>query len=116
MSVQMDLSSAARAVSGHVIGENVSFHGVSTDSRGVRPGELFVALRGERFDGHDFVATARERGAVAVMVDQPGAFAAGDRQQGQGVGMLAHLRARVPQHGQIAVPPLIGQREGGWVC
>ena len=73
MSVQMDLSSAARAVSGHVIGENVSFHGVSTDSRGVRPGELFEALRGDRFDGHDFVATARERGAAAVMVDVAGA-------------------------------------------
>ncbi|MNV55841.1 hypothetical protein D3C71_1480910 [compost metagenome] len=53
---------------------------------------------------------------MAVMVDQPRAFAAGDRQQGQGVGMLAHLGARVPKHGQIALPPLIGQREGGWVC
>ena len=58
MSVQMDLSGAARAVSGHAVGENVTFVGVSTDSRGVRPGELFVALRGERFDGHDFVAVA----------------------------------------------------------
>ena len=73
MSVQMDLSDAARAVSGHAVGENVTFVGVSTDSRGVRPGELFVALRGERFDGHDFVAVARERGAAAVMVDAAGA-------------------------------------------
>jgi hypothetical protein len=53
---------------------------------------------------------------MAIVVDQPRTFAAGDRQQGQGVGVLAHLRARVPQHGQIALPPLIGQREGGWVC
>jgi len=44
--------------------------GVCTDSRKLAPGELFVALRGERFDGHEFAATARERGAGAVMVER----------------------------------------------
>lgn len=44
-----------------------SVGGVSIDSRGVQPGELFVALRGPKHDGHDFVAPALERGA-AVMV------------------------------------------------
>lgn len=43
--------------------------GVSTDSRRVDPGQLYVALRGERFDGHDFVAQARQRGAAAVLVE-----------------------------------------------
>ena len=42
---------------------------VSTDSRRIAPGALYVALRGERFDGHDFVAAARAAGAVAVMVE-----------------------------------------------
>jgi UDP-N-acetylmuramoyl-tripeptide--D-alanyl-D-alanine ligase len=43
--------------------------GVSIDSRTVRPGELFVAIRGPRFDGHDFIAAAFERGAAAAVVD-----------------------------------------------
>jgi UDP-N-acetylmuramoyl-tripeptide--D-alanyl-D-alanine ligase len=42
---------------------------VGTDSRTVVPGQLFVALRGERFDGHDFVEAALGDGAAAVMVD-----------------------------------------------
>ncbi len=43
---------------------------VSTDSRQVSPGDLFVALAGERFDGHDHLAQAVSAGAVAVMVDR----------------------------------------------
>ncbi len=42
---------------------------VSTDSRTIRPGELFIALRGENFDGHDFVASAARAGAVGAIVD-----------------------------------------------
>jgi UDP-N-acetylmuramoyl-tripeptide--D-alanyl-D-alanine ligase len=42
-----------------------------TDSRAVRAGALFVALRGERADGHDFVAGARADGAVAALVSRP---------------------------------------------
>src|ERR1039458_7759159 len=42
--------------------------GYSIDSRTVAPGELFFAVRGERHDGHDFVAAAFERGAVAAVV------------------------------------------------
>lgn len=42
---------------------------VGTDSRAIVPGQLFVALRGERFDGHDFVEAALAAGAAAVMVD-----------------------------------------------
>jgi len=65
----MDLLAAARATAGTVVGDNVGFCGVSTDTRSIAPGELFVALRGEKFDGHDYVATAQERGAAAAVVD-----------------------------------------------
>src|SRR5580658_10056331 len=44
--------------------------GCSIDSRTVRPGELFFAVRGERLDGHDFVLAAVERGAVAAVVSR----------------------------------------------
>jgi len=44
--------------------------GYSIDSRTVAAGELFFAVRGERFDGHDFVAAAAERGAVAAVVSR----------------------------------------------
>jgi len=41
--------------------------GVSTDSRTIKPGQLFVALKGERFDGHDFIDKAVANGAAAVV-------------------------------------------------
>lgn len=44
--------------------------GYSIDSRTIVPGELFFAVRGERFDGHDFVAAAVERGAIAAVVSR----------------------------------------------
>ena len=66
MSVNMDVRSAAEAMSGSAVGENVAFAGVSTDSRTVATGELFFALRGDNFDGHQFIAAARERGAHRV--------------------------------------------------
>ena len=45
-------------------------HAVSTDSRSIEPGALFVALRGENFDGHRFVGTAAKRGAVGAIVER----------------------------------------------
>lgn len=44
---------------------------ISIDSRTIRPGDVFVALKGERFDGHAFVQTALEAGAVAAIVSDP---------------------------------------------
>lgn len=52
-----------------VVGDDVVVSDVTHDSRQVRPGALFVAIRGESFDGHDFVSDAVQRGASAVMVD-----------------------------------------------
>ncbi|WP_407276206.1 UDP-N-acetylmuramoyl-tripeptide--D-alanyl-D-alanine ligase [Halothiobacillus sp. DCM-1] len=45
--------------------------GVSTDTRSLAPGNLFFALKGARFDGHDHLAAAAERGAVAAVVSRP---------------------------------------------
>ncbi|OWY65619.1 UDP-N-acetylmuramoyl-tripeptide--D-alanyl-D-alanine ligase [cyanobacterium TDX16] len=42
---------------------------INTDTRSLKPGDIFVALRGEKFDGHGFVATAVEKGAIAAIVD-----------------------------------------------
>ncbi len=58
-----------------------SASGVSTDSRTLRGGDLFVAIRGPRFDGHDFVETAFAHGAAAAVVGRwplPGVFASRD--------------------------------------
>src|SRR5215469_7547263 len=48
--------------------------GYSIDSRTLAPGELFFAVRGEHFDGHDFVASAVERGAIAALVSRNRVF------------------------------------------
>src|SRR5204862_6466459 len=45
--------------------------GWSVDSRTVNPGDLFVAVRGERQDGHDHVGAAFEKGAIAAIVERP---------------------------------------------
>ncbi|HSW28250.1 MAG TPA: UDP-N-acetylmuramoyl-tripeptide--D-alanyl-D-alanine ligase [Longimicrobiales bacterium] len=49
------------------------YSGVSTDSRTVEPGDLYVALAGARFDGHDFLADALARGARGAVVSRPDA-------------------------------------------
>ncbi len=64
----MDTASAARVVAGRAVGANVRFLRVTTDSRDLHAGDLFVALKGERFDGHDFVPAALARGAAAALV------------------------------------------------
>src|SRR5215831_4203578 len=68
----MLLSQVARVVSGRpsrpLASETVT--GVSTDSRSIRAGDLFFALRGANFDAHDFLAQAFEKGAAAAIVDK----------------------------------------------
>ncbi|HXR56791.1 MAG TPA: Mur ligase domain-containing protein, partial [Casimicrobiaceae bacterium] len=66
----MDTAMAAGAVGGSVIGATVPFLRVTTDTRVLAPGDLFVALRGERFDGHDFVPQALSAGAAAALVER----------------------------------------------
>ncbi|WP_331984521.1 UDP-N-acetylmuramoyl-tripeptide--D-alanyl-D-alanine ligase [Chitinimonas sp.] len=67
----LSLAAAATALNATLRGEgSVAFARVGTDSRDVRPGDLFVALPGERFDGHDFVAAVLARGAVGALVQR----------------------------------------------
>ena len=66
----MMAQAAARVLHAEWCGEDVLFTGVSTDSRSVKSGDLFIALSGKNFDGHKFVAQAKDRGAVAAMVNQ----------------------------------------------
>ena len=66
----MSLREASAAIGARALGDDVRFSAVSTDSRMPSRGALFVALRGERFDGHRFLDAAREGGAAAAMVDE----------------------------------------------
>ncbi len=66
----MTLDEAARAVQGRVQGASVPFSGVTTDSRTVNAGDLFVALKGERFDGHAYVEEAARHGASAALTSR----------------------------------------------
>ena len=52
-----------------VIGGSLFITGVSSDTRTIEPGNLYIALKGERFDGHNYAAQAVEKGAVAVVVN-----------------------------------------------
>lgn len=68
--INMLLSEAASVTQAEVCGEDLRFTGCSTDSRTLRKNQLFIALRGERFDGHEFIDAAQKTGACAVMVDR----------------------------------------------
>ena len=69
--IMWTLAESIDQAGGRLLGTDVAYGGVVTDSRGDCRGQLFVALRGERFDGHDYVAKAAANGAAAAMVDHP---------------------------------------------
>jgi UDP-N-acetylmuramoyl-tripeptide--D-alanyl-D-alanine ligase len=101
----MTLAEAARALGATVVGSDTRFGSVSTDSRNIAAGALFVALRGERFDGHDYVGAARESGAAAAMVERVAGVSAqaagmpllvvGDAKLALGA-LARHWRSRFP--------------------
>lgn len=66
----MLLSQAANILGGTVIGADVRFSAVSTDSRAITQGDLFLALQGEHFDGSEYVSGATESGAIAALVNK----------------------------------------------
>jgi UDP-N-acetylmuramoyl-tripeptide--D-alanyl-D-alanine ligase len=70
-------------------GDGVAAVGYSIDSRTIAPGELFFAVKGERFDGHDFIGAAVARGAIAAVVSRE---------------KLAEARVEVGSHPLLIVP------------
>jgi UDP-N-acetylmuramoyl-tripeptide--D-alanyl-D-alanine ligase len=66
----MQLSEAAQACSGQLTGADIEFATVGTDTRSDLSGALYIALRGENFDGNAFVSEAAAAGAVAALVDR----------------------------------------------
>lgn len=64
------LSHVAGPLGGRLAVTDATFTAVGTDSRTVRPGDLFVALTGPRFDGHDYLADVASKGAVAALVER----------------------------------------------
>jgi len=64
------LAAIAHEVEGRLVGEDQTFGPVTTDSRAVVPGSLFVAIPGDRFDGNDFVGDAALKGAVGALVSR----------------------------------------------
>jgi UDP-N-acetylmuramoyl-tripeptide--D-alanyl-D-alanine ligase len=75
----MMLAEAARALAAQLDGTDGAFDGVSTDSRTIGPGQLFIALHGERFDGHRFLGEAAAAGAAGAIVARERLLAAADR-------------------------------------
>ncbi len=68
--ISMSLSKAAAATNSNFIGEDIIFSGCSTDSRTIEDGNLFIALKGDLFDGHDYVSVAEENGASSLMLER----------------------------------------------
>jgi UDP-N-acetylmuramoyl-tripeptide--D-alanyl-D-alanine ligase len=66
----MPLSEAAQVLDAKQWGADVTFRGISTDTRTLSEGNLFVALKGPNFDGHDHIEQARQHGAVAAAVSR----------------------------------------------
>jgi UDP-N-acetylmuramoyl-tripeptide--D-alanyl-D-alanine ligase len=67
---RLPLSLVAHWAGGELHGDDTLVEAISHDTRQLAPGSLYVALRGERFDGHDFVADAAMRGATALLVER----------------------------------------------
>ena len=78
---RLSIGDVLKATGGEPIGDPPAvLTGVSIDSRTVEPGELFIPLRGERADGHEFIAHAMERGAGVSLVEE------GQRDRWQSLG------------------------------
>ena len=64
------LKNFAALCGGRFTGEDRDYGAVSTDTRQLQPGDLYLALRGPRFDGNEFLDAAASAGAVAAVVDR----------------------------------------------
>ena len=68
---KFSLAKMSAVLSGKLINQDVEFSTVSTDSRNIKPGQLFIALVGPNFDGHQFIKEITQKGAAAAIVSKP---------------------------------------------
>ncbi|USD64869.1 UDP-N-acetylmuramoyl-tripeptide--D-alanyl-D-alanine ligase [Vibrio sp. SCSIO 43136] len=68
--IEVSLSQLAKVLDGQLYGDDCLIDQVSTDTRTLAPGSLFVALVGERFDAHNFCDAAKQSGASAILVER----------------------------------------------
>ncbi len=70
--IRLDVRTVAEITGGHLMqnGASVELQGISTDSRTLQPGDLFVPLRGDNFDGHDYLTQAIQNGAAACVSEE----------------------------------------------
>ncbi len=68
--ISLTLSDVSKAVKGSLLGRDTSFIGVSSDTRSLSVGQLFVALIGVNFDGHEMLEDAKRKGAVGAIVSR----------------------------------------------
>jgi UDP-N-acetylmuramoyl-tripeptide--D-alanyl-D-alanine ligase len=68
--VKLQLSEIATAVQGELIGADIAVNGVGIDTRTLQAGDLYIAIKGKQFDGHDFVDKAQQAGAIAILVQR----------------------------------------------
>ena len=87
-------------------GKDLAINAIKTDSRAIRPGDLFVAIKGDSFDGHDFIPQAIKAGAAAILSERSGENPAGEffhvQNTLQAIRKLAHAYRK-----QFSIP-LIG--------
>ncbi len=102
--ISMQISKAAEILQAKYHGEDVYFTGCSTDTRTLKGKELFIALRGKNFDGHDYIDKAQTSGASAILIeeeyDSHGSFSGSSivvKNTRQAMGLLAkNWRAGFP--------------------
>lgn len=70
MLVEKKLSKIAKVADAKLIGKDLGFNKISTDTRTIKKGDIFLALKGENFDGHDFIETAIEKGASSIISER----------------------------------------------
>jgi len=68
--ISLTLTELSQAVNGQLLGENLTINAISTDSRALKTGDVFLALQGPNFDGHKFLSQASELGCSAAIVQQ----------------------------------------------
>jgi UDP-N-acetylmuramoyl-tripeptide--D-alanyl-D-alanine ligase len=104
MTINMTALAASNKLGARLIGSDANFIGVSIDSRTVAKDELFIAIKGENFDGHDYVEKAFARGASAALVSREVATASATPQIIVGDTILAMGRLAQFWRSQFSIP------------